>query len=113
MSDKAETNLVRLLESVKLNRAVADEGPDNLWAMTLNSGSDQRVYLMNADHSSDFGRGDFQTAFALKSNVSHPPRAFDGTTGGAAHWVCSANTVRTTLSATPSGSGEARSDNRL
>ena len=37
------------LETVTLNRAEAQEGPDNLWAMTLQSGRDQRVYLLTAD----------------------------------------------------------------
>ena len=50
MSDKDQTTLARLLDSVELNRAESEEGPDDLWAMTLNSGSDQRVYLMNAGH---------------------------------------------------------------
>lgn len=39
-----------LLESVELNRAETDGGPDNLWAMTLKSGSQKDVYLLNADH---------------------------------------------------------------
>ena len=33
-----------LLETVALNRAKSEEGPDNLWAMTLKTGRDQRVY---------------------------------------------------------------------
>ena len=39
-----------MLDSVALNRAEADGGPDNLWAMTLISGPDERVYLLTADH---------------------------------------------------------------
>ena len=39
-----------MLDSVTLNRAEADGGPDNLWAMTLQSGPDERVYLLTADH---------------------------------------------------------------
>ena len=39
-----------LLEAVELNRAEAEEGPDNLWAMTLKTGADERVYLLQADH---------------------------------------------------------------
>jgi hypothetical protein len=50
MPDKVKQTLARVLDAVELNRAEADDGPDNLWAMTLSSGVDERVYLLNADH---------------------------------------------------------------
>ena len=40
---------VRFLDSVELDRAETEEGPDNLWVMTLKSDGDQRVYLLNSD----------------------------------------------------------------
>ena len=39
-----------MLDSVALDRAEADLEPDNLWATTLKSGPDERVYLLTADH---------------------------------------------------------------
>ena len=50
MSDRGIETRALLLESVELNRAEMEEGPDNLWLMTLKSGSDKRGYLLNADH---------------------------------------------------------------
>ena len=49
--DQTETEVQALvLDAVSLNRAVTDGEPDNLWALTLNSGPDERVYLLTADH---------------------------------------------------------------
>ncbi len=39
-----------VLDGIALNRATVEEGPDNLWAMTLTSGSDEKVYVLNSDH---------------------------------------------------------------
>jgi hypothetical protein len=39
-----------LLDSIALDRARADEGPDDLWAMTLKAGADEKVYLLNSEH---------------------------------------------------------------
>lgn len=39
-----------ILDSVALNRAEADGGPNNLWALTLNPGPAEQVYLLSADH---------------------------------------------------------------